>query len=177
MLSPSHSASASHNPHCFCHFRGTGGGFGRHHHGFMDPFEMFDQIFNNMGHGSFGGFGGFGSPFFSQTNMGGHGMSMQGMMSPFGGDFFGDQFFGGGMLPGFASMSQHRSGGGHGGRVFSSSRSSQTMISNGRRVTKETITENGVTTERVTEADARTGEVLSLTVNGERQPVAGMLRN
>eukprot|EP00035_Acanthoeca_spectabilis_P027561 m.467033 g.467033 ORF g.467033 m.467033 type:complete len:264 (-) comp25822_c0_seq1:154-945(-) len=161
------------------------GGFGPGFH-FTDPFELFREFF---GAGS-----PFEDPFFSQGPFGG-GPRRSGSGgrqsdpfgspfgdSPFGGsafggslfssmmaDPFGDSFGGGGMMQSFSSSSG-------GGRGSFSSRSSSTVISNGRRVTRESITENGVTTEKVTEADARTGEVLKLTVNGQDQPVSGYLK-
>lgn len=151
---------------------------------FHDPFEVFRQFF--------GGRSPFDSVFDDDDVFGsGHDRSPIsrvmsdpfGMGLPFGrmmGDpFAGDSFAGGpfgggggGGGGGFAAVRSFSSSSTFGGgRSHASSRSSSTVISNGLRVTRESVTENGVTTETVTEADARTGEVLRVSVNGTERPL------
>ena len=65
-------------------------------------------------------------------------------------------------------------GGGGGGGGFSS-RSSSTIIQNGRRITTTDINENGQVRREVQESDVRTGELLSLSVDGQPQPISESL--
>jgi curved DNA-binding protein CbpA len=158
----------------FGSFGGFGGGFGGRGV-FTDPFQLFEQMFD-MHRGSsfaprhnsfFEDDVGFGSPFGSAG-------------SPFAADpFFGGSMFGGGGGGGISSSGFFTSsssfggnfGGGHGAQMMSSSTS--TTIRNGKRVTVKQTTQNGVTTEEVEEADARTGEILSHTINGQPQALTG----
>ena len=47
------------------------------------------------------------------------------------------------------------------------------MVQNGRHITTTDINENGQVRREVQEVDARTGELLSFTVDGQPQPVTG----
>lgn len=105
---------------------------------------------------------GFGRPStFGATRMGGGFPSFPG----FGSNM---DMFGGG---GFSSSSSFSSGGGlfngRGGGMYSESRSTSTIIQNGRQITTTKTTINGKTTERTEEKDIRTGTILSLKENGK----------
>ena len=153
------------------HGGGGGGGFhsgfARGHTTFHDPFEIFSQFFGGRDpFADFGRGGGFDDDFFSprgrrpdaaQQRQGG--MPMGGMMG--GGLFgpsvmsgFGDLMGGGSMMGGgsssFSFSSSSSTMGGGGGRSISK----QTVISNGRRVTKVTTREadGTVRTEQYEEA-------------------------
>jgi len=121
------------------------------------------------GGGGSGAFGGspFGSPFGVFGGFGGFGGGFGG----FGGGLFGDMGTGGG----FSSMSSSMSSFGNGVSMSQSTRSY--IDSNGKRIVETTTVKNGVTSTRKEEHDARTGQLLSLTVDGVAQPISGQLTN
>lgn len=163
-----------------------GGGFGGGFHDdfgsprgfhFMDPFELFRSFMHDFDDDMFG------EPRRSSSGARhGTGAMTSSFGGPFGGSLFGpdpmmSMMMGGGMMGGgmmggdmmSSSMTMSSSSFGGGGQGSYSSRSSRTSIQNGRRVTITTINENGRTREEREEADARTGEILSRTVNGQPQ--------
>lgn len=137
-----------------------GGGGGGFHSGFArggatfhDPFEIFSQFFG--GRDPFADFGGgFDDDFFSPRGRRANGAQRQGgMVGGMMGGMMGGGLFGGGMMGGFDDMmGGGMMGGGSSSFSFSSSSSTmghgggrsvskQTVISNGRRVTKVTTRE------------------------------------
>ncbi len=146
---------------------GAGGGGHGFHSGFArggaatfhDPMEVFRQFFGGRDpFADFGGGGGFNDDFFSprrrrpegaQHRQGG--MPMGGMM----GGMMGGGLFGGGMMSGFGDvMGVGGSMMGGGSSSFSFSSSSSTMGGGGRSVSKQTVISNGRRVTKVTTREA-----------------------
>lgn len=160
-----------------------------------DPTDLFRELFGNIFGRRGGSFTSFVDDFFNDPFMADapfppspfesrspfsasprhSGLSPFGSMMGGGFRGFDEMLAAGPHSSGFSSHSSFSSSfGGHPG-VMSESSHSSTIIRGGKAVTTTQITKNGMTTTRVEERDAASGQLLALNVNGQQQPVSGQL--